>query len=238
MLPVPGFLQFLDMMAESTLVKAILGKIRPSKRLLVILTAAFGVSAASGGAAVYVSRDALMAELSKPKVSGLECTTIRTLKLGHNGQRWIRMHVKTDRADGQARMRTALRVVGALAKAERADLYQVVVLDSAGPENRADVRGAAIGAEVLFAPGPRSVPGMSETFRAFYNDGTANSVGVFHGKTVDLSMDDIRTMMAAMDDHSPCIDPSAAPADGVSAEGGAGEQEAKPAETAEAPAGH
>ncbi|WP_077959645.1 hypothetical protein [Ensifer adhaerens] len=218
--------------------KAILGKIRPSKRLLVILAAAFGVSAASGGAAVYVSRDALMARISEPKTSGLECTTIRTLKLGHNGQRWIRMHVKTDRADGKSRMRTALRVVGALAKAEKADLYQVVVLDSAGPESRADVRGAAIGAEVLFAPGPQSVPGMSETFRASYNEGTANSVGAFHGKIVDLSMGDIRTMMAAMDDQSSCIDPSADPAEAATAEGAAVEHEAKPAETAEAPAGH
>ncbi|OCP05466.1 MULTISPECIES: hypothetical protein [unclassified Ensifer] len=218
--------------------KAILGKIRPSKRLLVILAAAFGVSAASGGAAVYVSRDALMTRLSEPKASGLECTTIRTLKLGHNGQRWIRMHVKTDRADGQARIRTALRVAGALAKAEKADLYQVIVLDAAGPEERAQVRGAAIGAEVLFAPGPQSVPGMSEMFRASYNDGTANSVGAFHGKTIDLSLDDVRGMMAAMDDHSSCIDPSAAPAEEAAADAGAGEHEAKPAETAEAPAGH
>jgi len=221
-----------------TLVKAILGKFRPSKRLLVILVAAFGVSAASGGAAVYVSRDALMAGLSKPNTSGLECTMLRTLKLSHNGQRWIRMHVKTDRADGETRMRTALRVVGALAKAEGADLYQVVVLDAAGPEDRAQVRGAAIGAEVLFAPGPQSVPGMSETFRASYNAGTANSAGVFHGKTVDLSMDDIRTMMAAMDDHSSCIDPSADPAEAKTADAGGAEHEAKPEETAEAPAGH
>ncbi|HEV7309080.1 hypothetical protein [Ensifer sp.] len=226
--------------------KAILGKIRPSKRLLVILTAAFGVSAASGGAAVYVSRDALMTRMNEPKASGLECTLIRTLKLSHNGQRWIRMHVKTDRADGQARIRTALRVVGALAKAEKADLYQVVVLDSAGPEERAQVRGAAVGAQVLFAPGPQSVPGMSETFRASYNEGTANSVGAFHGKTVDLSLDDVRNLMASMDDHSPCIDPSAEPAEGAAAEAGGGEHakagggehEAKPEETAEAPAGH
>lgn len=221
--------------------KAILGKIKPSKRLLVILVAAFGVSAASGGAAVYVSRDALMSELSKPNTSGLECTTLRTIKLSHNGQRWIRMHVKTDRADGEARMRTALRVVGALAKGEKADLYQVVVLDAAGPEDRADARGAAIGAEVLFAPGPQTVPGMSETFRASYNAGAANSVGAFYGKTVDLSMDDIRTMMAAMDDHSSCIDPSAEPAAAGAADAGGGEHEAKPAEKAEkaeAPAGH
>ncbi|RVI47018.1 hypothetical protein, partial [Sinorhizobium meliloti] len=140
--------------------KAILSKLRPSKRLVIILSAAFGVSAASGGAAVYVGRDKILTRFAGPSVSGLDCTALRTLKLDHKGQRWIRMHVKTDRASGPDRIRTALRVAGALAKKEEADLYQVVVLDAAGPEDRASVRGAAIGAEVLFAPGPRSVPGM------------------------------------------------------------------------------
>lgn len=210
--------------------KAILGKLRPSKRLLVILAAAFGVSAASGAAAVYVGRDALMERISKPATSGLECTLVRTLKLGHSGQRWVRMHIKTDRAGGEARMRTALRVVGALSKAEKADLYQVVVLDAAGPEERALVRGAAIGAQVLFAPGPQSVRGMDEPFRASYNDGTANSAGFFHGSTVDLSAGEIRDMMAGMDDRSPCIDPTAVTAEGVVAE--------PEVESAEAPAGH
>ncbi len=216
--------------------KAILGKLRPSKRLLVILVAAFGVSAASGAAAVYVGRDALMERMSKPATSGLECTLVRTIKRGHHGQRWVRMHIKTDRADGEARMRTALRVVGALSKSEKADLYQVVVLDAAGPELRAEVRGAAIGAQVLFAPGPQSVPGMDEPFRASYNKGTANSAGFFHGSTVDLSVGDIRDMMAGMEDRSPCVDPNAvAEAGEVVTEAAAAEPKA---ESAEAPAGH
>jgi hypothetical protein len=217
-------------------VKAILGNLRPSKRLVVILAAAFGVSAASGAAAVYVGRDALMERISKPATSGLECTLVRTIKLGHHGQRWVRMHIKTDRADGEARMRTALRVVGALSKTENAELYQVVVLDAAGPEERAQVRGAAIGAQVLFAPGPQSVPGMDEPFRASYNDGTANSAGFFHGNTIDLSVGDIRGMMAGMDDRSPCIDPNAVAVEGEAAPD-ATAQEHK-VESAEAPAGH
>jgi hypothetical protein len=196
-------------------VKAILSKLRPSKRLFLFLSAAFTVSAASGGAAVYVGGDKLMARLAEPSASGLECTTLRTVKLDHHGQRWIRMHVKTDRAAGPARIRTALRVVGALANKEKADLYQVVVLDAAGPENRAAVRGAAIGAEVLFAPGPQSVKGMDEPFRASYNDGTANQMGMFHGKVVSLGLDEVRGMMAKMDDRSLCIDPAAVDAEGA-----------------------
>ncbi|HXV29728.1 MAG TPA: hypothetical protein VD840_05280 [Sinorhizobium sp.] len=197
--------------------KAILSKLRPSKRLLIILSAAFAVSAASGGAAVYVSGDKLMARLTGPSPSGLECTTLRTLKLDHRGQRWIRTHVKTDRASGPDRIRTALRVVGALANKEKADLYQVVVLDAAGPEERAAVRGAAIGAEVLFAPGPQSVKGMDQPFRASYNDGKANSMGVFHGQVVNLGLDEVHDLMAKMDDRSPCIDPTAADGEGEEA---------------------
>lgn len=189
--------------------KAILSKLRPSKRLVIILSAAFGVSAASGGAAVYVGRDKILTRFAGPSVSGLDCTALRTLKLDHKGQRWIRMHVKTDRASGPDQNRTALRVAGALAKKEEADLYQVVVLDAAGPEDRASVRGAAIGAEVLFAPGPRSVPGMDEPFRASYNEAAANAAGRFHGKVVTLELDDVRAIMAKMDDRSMCIDPSA-----------------------------
>lgn len=78
--------------------KAILSKLRPSKRLVIILSAAFGVSAASGGAAVYVGRDKILTRFAGPSVSGLDCTALRTLKLDHKGQRWIRMHVKTERA--------------------------------------------------------------------------------------------------------------------------------------------
>nr|WP_255647704.1 hypothetical protein [Ensifer sp. IC4062] len=206
---------------------------RPSKRLVVILSAALSVSAASGGAAVYVGRDRLIARLAEPSPSGLECTTIRTLRLDHNGQRWVRMHVKTDRASGPDRIRTALRVVGALSREEKADLYQVVVLDAAGPEERAAVRGAAIGAEVLFAPGPQSVRGMEEPFRASYNEGSANASGMFRGKTVRLELDEVRALMSAMQDRSLCIDPSAAT---ESAE--ADEAAEQTIESAEAPAGH
>lgn len=207
-------------------VKAILSKLRPSKRLLLILSAAFVVSAASGAAAVYVGGERLISRLAEPSPSGLACTSLRTLKLDHHGQRWIRMHVKTDRASGPDRIRTALRVVGALANKEKADLYQVVVLDAAGPEERAAVRGAAIGAEVLFAPGPQSVKGMDEPFRASYNDGTANRMGMFHGNIVNLGIDEVRGMMAKMDDRSLCIDPTPADAEGEEiAEAGEGAQE-------------
>jgi hypothetical protein len=113
------------------------------------------------------------------------------------------------------------------------------VLDAAGPEDRASVRGAAIGAEVLFAPGPQSVKGMDEPFRASYNDGAANPDGMFHGKVVSLGLDEVQTIMAKMDDRSLCIDPTAAEAQAEGAEAPVAPKSSDhPAASAEAHGGH
>ncbi|WP_349435970.1 hypothetical protein [Pararhizobium sp. A13] len=194
------------------------------------------LSGASGAFAVYSGTDALLGvgREKAPSLSGRACTTVETLKMRRNGQRWVRKFVSTEAANGVDRVRTALRITGLLAKEEKADLYQVVVLDQAGPQDRAARRGAAIGAEVLFAPDPTRMPGMSTPFVARYNDGKANTAGLFHGRDVTLSTDDIKSTMMAMDDKSDCFDPIAAAA--AAAAGAAGS--ASGAHGEEAAAGH
>jgi len=172
------------------------------------------LSGASGAFAVYSVKDAFLGagEPEAPSLSGLACTTIETLKMRRNGQRWIRKYVSTESASGVDRVRTALRITGLLAKEEKADLYQVVVLDAAGPLDRAERRGPAIGAEVLFGPDPSKLSGMTAPFVARYNESKANTVGLFYGREVALSTDDIKNTMMAMDDKSDCFDPVAAAA--------------------------
>lgn len=192
--------------------KSVFKKIRPPRKVMFVIAGVLVLSGASGAFAVYSGKDALLGlgKEKAPSLSGLACTTVETLKMRRNGQRWIRKFVSTESADGVDRVRTALRVAGVLARQEKADLYQVVVLDQAGPQDRAARRGPAIGAEVLFAPDPARMPGMSTPFVARYNDGKANTVGLFHGRDVALSTDDIKSTMTAMDDKSDCFDPVAA----------------------------
>ena len=76
------------------------------------------------------------------------------------------LQIRAKAEDGDVRVKTALRVAGALSNKEQADLYQVVLLDEAGPAQRADMRGRAIGAEVLFSRDPGKVPGMDGPFAA------------------------------------------------------------------------
>ncbi|MFB2550254.1 hypothetical protein [Ensifer soli] len=204
--------------------------LRPSRKMTLILAGALVVAGSSGAAALYVmggdeGGPALMARRSSP--SGVECTLIRTLKISRNQQRWIRRYVRADSADGRERALTALRVAGVLAAQEKADLYQVVVVDAKGPETRADIRGAAIGAEVLFAPDPQKFPGFDGPFKAEYRTGRANVAGLFQGEKVSLATDDIRAAMTAMTDRSDCRDPvaeaqAAAAAEKAAAGGGHG----------------
>jgi hypothetical protein len=166
---------------------------------------------ASGALAVYSAKDVLLGSAATaPSQSGLACTTIETLKMRRNGQRWIRKYVSTETAEGVDRVRTALRITGLITRQEKADLYHVVVLDHAGPTERAAHRGPAIGAEVLFAPDPTKLPGMTASFIARYNEGKANTVGLFYGREVELSTEEIKRTMTAMDDKSDCLDPVAA----------------------------
>ncbi|WP_223215907.1 hypothetical protein [Rhizobium herbae] len=222
--------------------KAVFKKIRPRKVMFVI-AGVLVLSGASGAFAVYSGTDALLgvARERAPSLSGLACTTVETLKVRRNGQRWIRKYVSIESAGGVDRVRTALRITGLLARQEKADLYQVVVLDQAGPQDRAERRGPAIGAEVLFAPDPTRMPGMSTPFVARYNEGTANTAGLFYGREVALTTDDIKSTMTAMDDKSDCFDPigaaAAATAGAVGSASGAHGEEAA-ADQAEAAVEH
>ncbi|WP_275785244.1 hypothetical protein [Pararhizobium gei] len=167
---------------------------------------------ASGAFAIYSARDSLLGagDEGGTSASGLGCTTVETLKMRRNGQRWIRKYISTDSAGGTDRIRTGLRISGLLANSEKADLYHVVVLEADGPHDRAARRGLAIGAEVMFAPDPSLITGMSASFIGRYKEGKANTAGLFHGKQVELGLADIQAMMTEMNDRSDCLDPMAA----------------------------
>ncbi|TCL91776.1 hypothetical protein C8J38_10578 [Rhizobium sp. PP-WC-2G-219] len=221
-------------------------KVRLSKKRLL---GAAVVLVLVGGTGAYVLQSGLLsheeAKVGASQPSGVACTTADLIKLNRGGQRWLRKYVRTDNVDGIERVRTALRVAGVLAQSEKADLYQIVVLDRAGPEGRANLRGAAIGAEVLFAPDPTKLPNMDQPFIARYADGKANAVGLFYGERKALSPEDIRTTLTAMTDRADCetlvADASVAvEGDAVGGHGKpAGHGESAPAEGhGEAPAEH
>lgn len=203
---------------------------RLSRKLLIILAGVAVLTGASGAAAIFVGRDALIGPPAD-KVSGVACTTVTTVRLARDGQQWLRKYVRSDAKEGDVRIKTALRVAGAMSNSEEADLYQVVLLDAAGPVYRADMRGRAIGAEVFFARDPSAIPGMAAPFVARYTDGKPAENGEFYGARKELSLDEIRAIVTAMEEREDCVDPNAK--DTTTAKAGHGEAEEEGGHAAE-----
>ena len=181
---------------------------RLSRKLLIVIAGVVVLTGASGAAAIFVGRDAILGPPAE-EVSGAACTTVTTVRLERDGQSWLRKYVRSDARDGEVRVKTALRVAGAVSNHEEADLYQIVLLDAAGPVNRADMRGRAIGAEVLFSRNPAAIPGMAAPFVARYVDGRPGENGEFYGERKELTLDEIKDIVTAMKERSDCLDPNA-----------------------------
>lgn len=187
--------------------KLVPAKFQLSRKVLILLAAGVLLSGASGAAAVFVGREAILGPPSE-MVSGVACTLVKTTRIERNGQSWLRHYVRAKAENGSVRVRTALRVAGALSNKEEADLYQVVLLDEAGPVHRADMRGRAIGAEVLFARDPAAIPGMTAPFVASYTEGKPSAAGEFYGEKKVLTLDEIKAIVTAMEERGDCIAPA------------------------------
>jgi hypothetical protein len=206
-------------------VKALLRIFRPSRKLVLIIGGIALLGGVSGGAALYIGKDTLLGPPAET-VNGAACTDVNLVTIKKQKRVWIRKYIKTEPTDGMTRVKTALRVAKAVYEAQKPDLVQVVVLDANGPTLRSDIRGRAIGADVVYIPHPdpivESVDG-NKVFTARYYDGTAAANGLFFGERIDLPEDEITTLNASFKDVSDCIDPIAVAA----TEGGEGKPAAK-----------
>lgn len=218
-------------------------KFRFSKKLVFILMGSIVVlGGGSGAAAVLIGTDKILGP-SYLELNGLKCTALETVKIKRDQRYWVRKYVVSDEAgDGMARIRTALRVAKAVQEKEKADLVQVAMIDKAGPRDRAQMRGRAIGAQVVYIPDPKKAPEGTgaQAYSAYYLDGTANPNGEYYGMRIDLPLEDAELLTARLTDHADCIEPVVAKPEGEhGAPSGHGEKpKAEGHGAPSAPAGH
>lgn len=163
----------------------------------------------TGAAAVFLGKDALLGP-SYAELNGFACTEVQTVEVRKKDRFWVRKYVTTDEpADGIGRVKTALRVAKALQAEKKADLVQVVVLDKAGPTSRAQIRGRAVGADIIYIPDPSRVPeeASARHLTARYIDGNAAPNGQFFGERIDMIEADIDALVAKLDDQTDCLKP-------------------------------
>lgn len=204
-------------------------KFRLSKKLVVIIGGVFVLSAASAAAAaVFIGRDKLLGP-SYTEVNGLSCTTLGTLTFKRNGVTWVRRFMSGDsEADGMTRVRTALRVARAIQEQDKADIVQVSMIDKSGPKERSEMRGRAIGAQVVYIPDVSKAPkdAGAQTYSAYYMEGAPSDGGDYYGMRIDLPTEDVVALSAKLTDKTDCVDPEAAAraAAAAAAEGGSGKK--------------
>nr|WP_210277910.1 hypothetical protein [Rhizobium sp. BK316] len=212
-------------------VKALLRIFRPSRKLALIIGGSALLAGVSGGAAVYVGKDRLLGD--EESVDGVACTDVNLVTIKKQDHVWVRKYIKTEPVDGMTRIKTALRVAQAVYATQKPDLVQVVVLDENGPTLRSDIRGRAIGADVVYIAHPdKMVEGLDDKpYTARYYDGKASEQGLFYGERIDLPDDQIAALNASLKDPADCIDPVAV----ASTKGGSKAAGAVPAKEPEEP---
>lgn len=198
-------------------------KLHLSRKLVLIVGGVLVLCGGTGGAAVYIGADTLLGP-SYAELNGLECTEVQVVEIRKKDRFWVRKYVTTNEpGDGLSRVKTALRVAKLVQEAKKADLVQVVVLDTNGPKDRAAMRGRAVGADVIYVPDPTRVPeaNPARVLTARYADGLAAANGQYFGERVDMTEADVQALLAKLDDSTDCVTPEVVVPEG--AEGGHGE---------------
>lgn len=218
-----------------------LPKIRFSRKLGIILGGVVVLSGTTGAAAVYIGSEALLGPPYE-KLNGMACNEVSSVVIKKKDRFWVRKYITTEPTDGITRVKTALRVASAVYAEQKPDLVQVVVLDKNGPVGRTEMRGRAVGADVIYIPDPSRVPEESQRtpYVARYIDKAATANGLFYGDRIQLPMEDIDHLVALLDDKTDCLKPVVEGAEGGHGAPAAGHGEAKKdaGGHGEAPAGH
>lgn len=191
-------------------VKAKLRIFRLPRKLVFFMGGILLLGGATGAFALYAGKDGLLGFGPSQKVADLACTTVKTFKIKKKDRFWVRKFIKTEPAEGLARVMTALRVAEAVYTQQQPDLVQVVVLDQNGPEMRAAMRGRAVGADVVYVPHPEKIAELQDTpvYTAKYVDGAATADGQFYGEKIQLPLEHIESLVKLLGDRADCQEPA------------------------------
>lgn len=189
--------------------KGLLNIFRPSRKLALVVGGVLVFCGATGSAAVYIGAEKLLGPSFRGQ-NGLKCTEVKTIVFKRNDRSWIRKYVSTGGGDGASRVKTALRIAEKTYEAERPDLVQVVVLDEKGPKDRANMRGHAVGADVIYIPDPSRVPEAEAVFSVHYVNQSANSAGLFYGEKIVVPSEEAEHIAATIEDKFDCARPEGA----------------------------
>lgn len=185
-----------------------MAKLRLPRKIVLIGAGAVVLCGATGATAYFIGRDAILGP-SEEDLAGIACTdVVRVADLRKGRGPWLRKFVKVaPGTDGLARAKTAIRVAAEIQKTLPADLIEIVVLDQNGPDQRAFMRGRAVGAEVILVKDPADLPGVTGKYTVNYYQGVASGTGQFYGEAATMTSQQAEEIASKMDKLSDCAPP-------------------------------
>jgi hypothetical protein len=178
------------------------------KKAVIIVSGVVVLTGASGATAFFIGKDKILGP-SAEELGGVECTdVIRVADMRKDRAPWLRKYVRVPPGtDGLTRVKTALRVAKKVQENLPADLIEIAVIDQTGPDKRAQMRGRAIGAEVILVRDAAKVPGISEPYTVQYYQGAASGTGMFYGEEASMTSAEAEELLSKMTELTDCAPP-------------------------------
>lgn len=162
-------------------------------RKLALLSGGFLFVLGASGTAALVFAPANMIPGYEEETRG-HCKTVYQSEFRRGKERRLIAVVSGDDLEPRERVKTGVRIARHLSETLNPDLVIVQVADHRGPTTRAELRGYAIGAEIVYAPVPTKTLAVSQPWEVRYVNTLPSSTGYYFGDRVDMPQSEIEAV--------------------------------------------
>lgn len=173
-----------------------------SKKLIIILFAVFGVTGATGAAALVFAGPLF----GDAPIEGLACSLAHKTEYDLMKEKRVTAVLRADSMAPRERILMLIQYTKFLTtEYEDANLFTVSVVDTDGPTHRSQYRGNYVGAQVIHAPDPLLSLATDEKWEVRYVNADYASSGLFLGDRFKLTKDDIAMLKEEILPPADCI---------------------------------
>ena len=162
---------------------------RLSRKFALIAIGTLLLIGGSGAAAVAFAPPDLIPIPGFGGEKDASCKTIYKTQFTRAAEKRILAVIASDAIKPEERVRTGIRIARYIAEGgEHPDLVIVHVSDMTGPTSRSELRGHAIGAEIVHAPEHGHTRATQKEWEVRYLDAAPNAHGLFFGERVTVEL--------------------------------------------------
>lgn len=172
-------------------------------RKLALLSGGFLFVLGASGTAALVFAPANMIPGFKEETRG-HCKTVYQSEFRRGKEKRLIAVISGDDLEPRERVKTGLRVARHLSETVNPDLVIVQVADHRGPTARSQLRGAAIGAEIVYAPVPTKSLAVTQPWEVRFVNTVPTSTGYYFGDRLDMPQSDIEAIIHEIDHVAGC----------------------------------